>query len=555
MTDQSNQDDQDDILNDPTDVTEESTANVAPPVDPVADVIDEDDTAPADAPAEANDEDNVEADDEDEDAEITSTTQIQYDDTLIELRGGSMEEIEALLQAANDTLGYKALDADVRTTGSWANILYRMRMDPNFEEIRSQKAISLFSPEQRAILQEVAVDDNGKVSFKASVKRNEDGKIVLRTSRLNKKLSTGERKTLTGQAALLAFETEGKGGGWRVPLYNSGLTIDILAPTGNDFQTMLYNCSILDREMGSRLGAHYFTYSDVMFKTQILNFIQPLIIGSSFADWQKRDKLFAIIKLPDLAHIVATIAAICYPNGYPDFVVTCKQMPDKEKGIELCGHSEKLTADIMKLIVTRFSSMSPSAIEHMTAARTAGSKHNASQIAKYQADLGFEGEKLTFGKVSFTMRIPSLTEHLEAGAQFLADIVNEIDGDNKQGREEQVGIRYMRTFVPWIDSVEKELENGSTAVTSDVRTIIRALENLDLDDPTTAVRQVFEDYIGRVQLTYVGHPILPCTKCGHTAETPSGMWTFDPFSTFFTLAFLYLRPSDSSETKTDLTNT
>jgi hypothetical protein len=543
MTDHTSSDDQDDVLN-----TETSTP--PPPQAESDDVIDQPVEEDTSNPVADGDKDDVILEAGSDDGIETRSSgrmDAQFDDAAVEMRGGSFDELKELIKAAEKHLGAKAIDAEVRQVGSWANIIFRMRMDPNFEEIRIQRALSLFSSEELALLKEVETNAKGQVVFKNTALRNAEGKIILRTSALGKTLTAGSRERLTGTEALLAFDTSKKGGGYRIPLLNSGLTIDILAPTGNDFQTMLMNCTLADKEMGSNLGAHYFTYNDVMYKTQILNFLEPLIIGSSFVDWREKGQLFSLIKLPDLAHILATIAAISYPDGYPDFAVTCKRLPTEENK-EFCGHAEKITADIFKMIVPRYSVLSREAIEHMTTARNTNTKHSATQIAKYQSDLAFEGEVLTFGEYRFIMRIPTLTEHLESGSQFLADIINEVSGDNTQGREEQIGVRYMRTFLPWIASMERHLENGAIAETDDYRVITRVMEQLDLDDQDNKVRQAFEDFIGRAQLTYIGHPILPCPKCGHVAETPSGMWTFDPFSTFFTLAFQYLKPSDSSET-------
>jgi hypothetical protein len=343
----------------------------------------------------------------------------------------------------------------------------------------------------------------------------------------------------------LAFENlKGtNGGGYRIPLYNSGISIDVVVPTGNDIQTMITNCLLMDKEMGASQGAHYFAYYDLLYKDQILNFIKPLIINSSYTDWRKHGALWSVIKLPDLSALVTTIAALCYKDGFENFVTRCTREVTPEHP-DLCRHTETFTASIFDMIVTRFSIMSKSSIEFMTASRQHAARNTLTQIAKYQSELGFEGEKIKVGDVTFVMRIPTIVEYQEAGREFISDIINEIQGDNTDGHYAQFGFRYMRVFLPWVGAIEGEGSNGEVFVTSDRKTILRQFEKIDRDDDNNELRDALRDYINRSQLTYVGRPALPCSACGHVSPTPSGMVTLDPFSAFFTQALLYSKPSE-----------
>jgi hypothetical protein len=329
-------------------------------------------------------------------------------------------------------------------------------------------------------------------------------------------------------------------------LYNSGITIDLIVPTSIDLQTLVFNCFNQDRQLGMSGGAHYFAYNDLVLKTKFLDFLQPLIINSSYVDWRKNGKLLSIIKLPDLMNIMATLAALCNKKGFDNFVVKCTRVPTDDHP-ELCRHVETLTVDIFKMIITRYSTLNKDAIEFLAAARN-GARHTAAEISHYQAKLGMEGERLTFGNFSFVMRIPSLAEHGEAGSKFMADIINEIDGDNTEGRVEQQGLRYIRTFLPWIASMEKKTASNGIAVTAEPRAIVRILERLDQEDPDK-LRDAFRQFINKTQLTYVGYPVTPCPSCSHVAETPSGLRTIDPFSAFFTLALLYINQASSTTTE------
>lgn len=453
---------------------------------------------------------------------------INYPEDKIDFRGEPTDWLIELVKDREEDIGATALDARTRSVGTWENLIFRAILDTNFEEIRIQEAFSKFSKEE--------------LSSFATRFKDENGKTLLRTSSIARPgPKSGEVKSLSGEEALLAFENSGtknnKGGGYRIPLYNSGITVDVIVPTGVDVQTMLTNCLNADRELGSSQGAHYFTYSDQMYKSHVVSFIQSLIINSSYTDWRKNGKLWSVIKLPDLQSLVMNIAAICYKDGFDGFMTKCTRNTPS-----ICGHTETVTANLFNMIVTRFAALSKESVDFMVQARIGKNKNNLTQIAGYQALLGFEGERITIDDITFTMRIPTVSEHMAAGAVFLADVTNEIEADNNEGRLEQLGFRYLRTFLPWVATVEITADEGGTIKTSDSRVIVRALEKIDKDDAEDKLRNALRAYIDKVQLTYVGYPVTECPACGYMAETPSGMWTFDPFSVFFTLAFLYLNP-------------
>ena len=467
--------------------------------------------------------------DENDDTSVEATNNdITYPMDKIDLRGESQEHLVTLMQQDEALLGGAELDKRVRTVGSWENLIIRNIFEPEAEQTRIEEALASLSAEERKLL--------------TSKIRNDEGKIILQTGNIVQPVKPGEVKTVTGSQAQLAFECLDKGGGYRLPLYNSGITIDLIVPTGNDIQTLFYNFTTADRELGTGSGSHYFAYNDVVSKNQILTFLQPLIINSSYSDWRKKGKLWSVIKFPDLVVILATLAHMCYPKGFDGFLVRCTR-PAKEDGT-MCNHVEELKVNISSMIVTRQAALGRSAIDHMVQTMQPNASHGIGQIAEYQSALGLEGERISFDHegvtITFTMRIPSLAEHLEAGKTFIADIINDIEGDNNEGRLEQFAVRYVRTFLPWIASVEKSNAQNQTVKTTDVKQITRELEKLDLNNANNELYTKLRGYINKIQLTYVGYPSTPCNVCGYAADTPSGMLTFDPFSAFFILAFQYL---------------
>lgn len=460
----------------------------------------------------------------DKNTEIISNDEIEYPDDLIDFRGESEEHIADLLRQDENIIGASALDNATKTVGSWENLLFRAILEPSDEEFRLREFLGSLSDEDRAHLSKAYKDENGK--------------NILKTVSLTRRLSDFKDKTLEGDAALKFFAQRNKGGCYRIPLYNSGITIDVLVPTGHDLQTLLVNCIQADRQLGTMQGAHYFAYNDLMYKTHIFNFLQNLIIDSSYSDWSKRGKLWQILKINDLPAIIATIAAICYREGFEGFVTKCMR-PKTDDQPDLCRHVETHTVNIFDLIVTRFNVLNKDAIDHLSKAHRSNAKHNAAQISKYQSGLGIEGEKISFDDINFVMRIPTFSEYIDAGQEFLTDIINEIEADNSNSRYDQLGLRYIRTFLPWIAAIEITNEDNVLVRTSDPRTILMELDRADDKDNDGNFKKNLQSFIDKSQLTYIGYPIVPCPKCGYTGDTPSGMWTFDPFMAFFTIAFRY----------------
>lgn len=503
---------------DPTPVILDGVDDVIAPVgEPEAVVVpSEDDVIAADSALFSADAEKKTADE---------PTDIMFSETEVDFRGESLEAIGDLIRIDSEKIGVDALQKRVREIGSWENIVYRAYSDVNFEEEREQQAMAELTKEDREQMKERLL---------------QDGKTVLRTTPLGGAVATGEVQVFSGDAARLAFECNERGGGYRMFLANSGIAVDLTVPTGTEIQTMLVNCLSGDRQMGSAAGAHYFTYNDVLNKQHVINFIYPLILNTSYLGWRKQSNLLSLIKITDLPALVMTIAALCYQDGFDQFRVKCTNPKT-----ELCRHTETIKADLFKMIVTRWGAMNPSNIEFLMAAR-ANKSHSLAQIAKYQEELNLEGERLTFGDVTFTMKIPTIQEYMDAGSQFLAEIINDIEADDVGERVAQMENRYIRTFIPWIATVEKAQKSapqGGAIKTAELDIIRRELEKLDDKDKEGSVAKALRHYVNKVQLTYVGFPVLPCSKCGHTADTPSGLWTIDPFNTFFTLALLYLNPA------------
>ena len=232
---------------------------------------------------------------EDDPNVLTDEDDIPFAKHIIDFRGDTREALQSLLVTDEGIQGVDIVNSQIRTVGSWENIIYRAFAHNQADEQRIQKALGDLSEADRSSMSDVL--------------RNEAGKKRLGAAPIVSAYPGGSTTDVSGEAARLAFACLMEGGGYRIPLINSGITVDIVVPTNSDIQTLLSNCIAVDKELGSAMGAHYFAYNDILVKSQAMNFLAPLIVGSSYVDFRKKGMLQSVIKLPDLQALLMYVAS------------------------------------------------------------------------------------------------------------------------------------------------------------------------------------------------------------------------------------------------------
>lgn len=437
----------------------------------------------------------------------------------------SPESLVALYDAHRKALGDDEFTQRVYTAGTYENILHNILIGNQAEADRELAALNKMSAEDLAKLAPRLVDPVTK-------------KVAMGARRIGGGTAEGDF-TVSGDEAVAALLNMDGDGSFRIPLFNSGIAIDAMCPSNADLQNFLLSSMEHDRLVGTLIGGNYFAYSDLLVKQQTLDFCRKLITNTSMASWNKGDTLWSTMKLPDLNALEMWLAHLGAPEGYDGFVDICTA-PRKADGTPSCTHQETLTVSLVDMIRTRWAMMSDEEVAFMVKTMQSSTKTTLDEVQKYQQSYGFDGMTIEHDDCVFTMKIPTVAEHLERGGEFIADITNEVAANNVMGAYGRINIRYMGILSSWVSAVKRT--NGKRSVsTTDTKAIVKMMEMCD-DRDNRAKRErdeslagKIEAYINKVQLTWIGYPSTPCPSCGHIEDTPSGLKTVDPLSTFFTI--------------------
>jgi hypothetical protein len=455
-----------------------------------------------------------------------------YDPSVIVLTNVSAEALAGILDTAAARTSPETVAARVLVTGSHENIIAQAIDDESAEEGRQRDFLNKIKGDGEAAPTSRVSSDGRNIGIQDLVSRFSEQGIYQPAA----------------EDALTAWMLHEKGVVRRVPLWNSAMTVDIRVPVPSESDALVINLANEERTFANEDGLYYHFYNSFFGREIGVRWILDKIVASSFNQANQRELLLSTIRMPDLAHLYMAMADAMWPNGYDGWRIPCTNRGDPEKDIPACDHVHSLKADLRKMILTRHTAIPPEVITFMSGAHFSSKKHTSSEILDAQKKYPFDGEVIEIGNHRFTMRVPSVREHLEDGESFLTQVVQEVRGDNAAALNTLINLRAIRAYGPWVKKAEKKVEEVIRGeqqpprwISVDTREAV-AYALLEADDRYgDEVRNRMREYVDKCQITYVGYPSMACPKCGHSEDTPSGLLTFDPFSAFFTAAVQYSR--------------
>jgi len=451
---------------------------------------------------------------EDEDSEVTEETSEEVTPAPVIakirlfLESLDTEELSALVEARRRRLGDDAFIVSATSPGNYDYLLSELSGAHSIEADRSRASISSI-----------------KDSSLFNTKLVRGGKTILGTMKPHR--AAGNGAMLTGADALAALAIRDK---WmkRVPLYNSGFSVDIIAPTLSALNTFFNKAHDVTNSYGRQFGGLFFYFHDLMIKEAIVELVLPLIINSTLRNAKRGDTLVRNIKLVDLKLILNAIGALMFPDGF-NFTHVCSN-PDGS-----CTHHEEVLIDINKLARYDFSKLTDDCIHHMTRLTDI----TPTQLNIYQAQLGFNEVEIRYKQYGFTMQMPSLNDYLDYGRSYNSELLSNVFVSNPDAVVRAVMFSYYQIYTPFIAKLILYNEDDSVDFwTLDKDTITHMLLRLQSEDTEGTLIKNFDDFIANSEIGRICYPAVACPACNYVPG--SGYYTVDPTLAFFIQSLMKL---------------
>lgn len=430
---------------------------------------------------------------------------------------GDENDAAKILQDRQDKLGSSDVQlAESRTQGSYDNVLLLSTI-PGREATAAQARIA-------------EAMKNG--NFNTRLLDEKTGKTLLGVMLPPSTPAGEEGKSLEGKSAVHAFRRRrgGRGSVQRIPLYNSGIFIDLNGPPASMINNFIDAAREDASTIGRQFGPLFYTHLDHYAKRAAARLMRPLITGASLKNWERPGVLMNNIKLMDYDVILSAIAAMMFPEGFDGFVHACTNSKH-------CDHVTTANISIPKLVRHDYTKMTPTTISHMR--RALSEDMTQADLLKYQAEIAInDGMPLRFGRYGILLKSPSYGEYLEAGERYLEQLNRTIINQSKEAVYTAISLQMLRNLAPWVKELYMYVDEISEVIdvkTSDQAAIEELLDDIQTDDVTDEFSAKMMQTIERAKISHVGYPAFACEACGHTPETTSGFLTVDPLEAFFTM--------------------
>lgn len=474
----------------PTDVPAIAPVNAVAPIEPSVEPIDDEVDEPEPAPSEPKEE--------------SSQTDRIFLGSL------TKDDLASLIDLRRKILGDAEFEAEIKKPGSYDALLIELSSRNTIEVDRIIKSID-------------AIGD--KSLFDTRLVR--DGKVILGTQRPNR--PAGTDVTVSGADAKITFAIM-SGRLKRIPLYNSGFSIDVTESPLDMLNAWQNRAHDLTNAYGRQFGGLFYFFHDLMIKEACVDLILPLILNSTCRGFNRGDTLVRAIKLVDLKMILNGLAALLFPAGFT-YTHICQNPSGK------CTHHETLKIDINKFARYDFGKMSDYCIQHM---------HRVTDVtpellSTYHQKLGFDGREIRYKNYGFTLKVPSLFDYLEYGRIYNGELLSKVFVDNPDAIFRAVSYSYYRLYAPYVAKVTFYNDDGTVCMsTSDQSTITLNLLQIQAEDREESLMKAFEAFINATEIGYVSYPAVPCPVCKFVPG--SGHHNVDPMIAFFIQSAMKLTP-------------
>lgn len=459
------------------------------------------------------------------DSDDSEQDEIKLDDIyLILLQGEDSEKVMYAVEQREKALNGKAtmINQAQNIPGGYDDVLISAATGSR-EAQDSQKRI------QRII------DNGGKL---LTALHDADGKPILGAFR--PPVKPLEQKNVSGEDALYQFRRRSnKGAARRIPLFNSGIYIDLTGPSAAELNNFHEQAAAETSELGRVFGAVYYTHMAHHIRAAAWALIRPHITYASIKNWDRQNTLAQTIRVEDYDVILMAMASLMYPDGYEGFKHPCLNTSK-------CSHVlEPEAVDLFKMIHHDFSKLNKDAQAHMRKALK--NEVSMSEVAEYQKLIPFvepgvdddpaDANLIRWKNWGFVLQSPSYYSYLAAGNRYLDRILDGINRSDHDTVLRALEYRLLRMLAPFIAEIRMydDESNDISLSTSDTAVIEELMDDVQTEDLENEVYDKLSEAISAHKVSHVGYPVFDCPKCGHTPDIPSGIFTLEPLEAFFTV--------------------
>lgn len=377
--------------------------------------------------------------------------------------------------------------------------------------------------------------------WRQGVPAGEEGSLVLGAGRPGFGESKGNAPLVGEEAMQFIQSMLGTGQIVRIPLWHSGIWLDLKAPT--EAQLLELDRRIANEKimLGRMTNGLAYSNMSIYHNSFLFNFALSMVFNCSVASYST-EILKEKILLPDLPQLLWGLLMTIYPNGYR-YHRPCIADPSA------CTHVTEALLNIGKLNWTDVSALTPGQRDHMKR-RTA--KFTDAELSNYRSQHRFVSKGTVsvkdFGgnKTVVELRVPTLTDYERSGFSWVEGIVAGTDQafgsqfDTDQRNEyilEQARISSLRQYAHWIERItfngERSIEDRATLesvigqLTGDSEVFERLLEGVRV-------------YINEATISQIALPSYKCPACQADQNDPEEkkhphLIPLDVGAVFFTL--------------------
>lgn len=347
----------------------------------------------------------------------------------------------------------------------------------------------------------------------------------------------------TGESARFQIRAAmGLGTVFTVPLWHSGFWITLKAPPEGELLE-LYRKIAAEKVILGRSSYGFMFSNGTSYTSRILlDFVLENMYESSLALKEDED-IREYIRVPDLPLLIWGMACATWPGGF-QYQRACISDPEK------CKHVVKEKLNLSKLLWTDTTALTQFQIKHMASKQRASMTTDA--VKRYVDEFirGQDSKVEVTPTLSMVLRIPNVTEHIDAGHRWINTIEETYsralsleEGSRNDYLLSQGKATAMRQYTHFVKAVEaNEQEYDELTV------IEETLNDLTADDK---IRNKFMEktraYLDDSVVSLIAIPSYKCPNCGgeqhHESDLKKhpNLIPLDVTQTFFQLLVQKLR--------------